>query len=227
MLFEALLGKCSKSRVSFQREHSARQCAPGEFECFEKSTKGMPPGVSIIFGTRSNGYTDIQCVKFDAAQWTIKAAQALLRGSKLKDEIEPAPHVLKVTKVDTDQRLVFGWMYVCRDKLGKQVVDHSGEVVSISEIEKAAYKYALNSRDACVMHERNADGSVYKVGSLIESTVFTKEKQAAQGIPEGCVPEGWWVGYKIDDDATWARVKSGELSCFSIGGLAERREVRS
>jgi hypothetical protein len=64
------------------------------------------------------------------------------------------------------------------------------------------------------------------VGRLVETVALTREKQDALGIPEGAVPEGWWVGYKIDDAATWERVKSGELRSFSLGGRGERRPVR-
>jgi hypothetical protein len=57
---------------------------------------------------------------------------------------------------------------------------------------------------------------------MVESVVFTKEKMAAMGIPEGIVPEGWWIGYYIEEDTTWQKVKSGEYSMFSIGGRGTR-----
>ena len=45
------------------------------------------------------------------------------------------------------------------------------------------------------------------------------------GIPEGTVPVGWWIGFKITDDDAWNRVKSGHYKMFSIEGQANRLPV--
>lgn len=63
------------------------------------------------------------------------------------------------------------------------------------------------------------------IGRLVESMVFTEEKIKALGIPEGTLPIGWWVGFKIDDLSVWEKIESGEYRAFSIGGTAEREEV--
>jgi len=63
------------------------------------------------------------------------------------------------------------------------------------------------------------------IGKLVESMIFTIEKQEALGIPEGVLPIGWWVGFKISDAETWSDIKSGKLNAFSIGGKALREEV--
>jgi hypothetical protein len=74
-------------------------------------------------------------------------------------------------------------------------------------------------REGGEMHERGG------VATLVESVMFTKEKMALMGIPEGTVPEGWWIGFKVYDDDVWEKVKSGEYPMFSIEGEAIRREV--
>lgn len=45
------------------------------------------------------------------------------------------------------------------------------------------------------------------------------------GIPEGTLPVGWWIGFKVLDEDVWEKVKSGEYPMFSIEGEAERVEV--
>ena len=61
------------------------------------------------------------------------------------------------------------------------------------------------------------------VGRMIESMMFTCEKQDALGI---CLNmEGWWLGFKVDDPNTWAQIKRGELPEFSIGGKGDRKEI--
>lgn len=55
--------------------------------------------------------------------------------------------------------------------------------------------------------------------------VFTKEKQIALGIPEGTLPEGWFVGFQVTDTDTWDKIKNGEYIDFSIEGTAMREEI--
>jgi hypothetical protein len=126
---------------------------------------------------------------------------------------------VEIRKTDEDDHLVFGWLSVSQDENGNLIVDHHGDIITPDELEQAAYDFVLYSRQAGEMHE------TIGVGRLVESMVFTKDKQAALGIPSGTVPVGWWVGFKIDDPDVWAKVKSGEYAAFSIGGMAIREEV--
>lgn len=119
-------------------------------------------------------------------------------------------------KKSEDKQLAFGWAYMCIKENGEQVVDHSGDTVDVLEIEQAAYRFTKFWRDGSDNHERGG------VAVLIESMVFTKEKAAALGIPEGVLPEGWWVGFEIADPDVWEKVKSSEYSMFSIEGTANR-----
>jgi len=61
------------------------------------------------------------------------------------------------------------------------------------------------------------------VGRLAEILVSTPEKRAAMGIPEGVLPDGIWIGVKVDDEAAWDGVKTGRYKMFSLGGKAIRR----
>lgn len=132
---------------------------------------------------------------------------------------------VNIEKVDAEQRLIFGWLYQSRDKHGVQVVDHSGEVVDIEELEKATYGFALDYRKAGEMHRRGDDNVVVGVGRMVECICFTPEKKRALGIPDGVLPDGTWVGLKIDDDAAWEGVKSGKYKMLSFGGKALKRPL--
>lgn len=118
---------------------------------------------------------------------------------------------LTVKKFDQDQQLVFGWASVV-EKDGMVVVDKQGDIIPPLELEKAVYKYVIDSRDQGDMHDRVG------VGKMVESMVFTKDKQMALGIDLGMV--GWWVGFRVDDNDLWAAVKRGERPEFSIGGAS-------
>ena len=120
-----------------------------------------------------------------------------------------------VYKVE-DQRLVFGWANVSADVNGEMIVDAHKDKISPATLEKAAYDYVLNFRDAGQMH---AGGSV---GRLVESFMVTPEKLKAMGLAGDALPVGLWVGFKIDDADVWGKVKDGTYPAFSIQGRAVR-----
>lgn len=131
----------------------------------------------------------------------------------------------EIIKFDNEKQQVFGWAYVTHNHEGEVVVDKSGEFVDDPEqIEKAAYDFVLTSRKGGVEHQRNDEGVISK-STLIESVVFTPEKMASMGIPPGSMPTGWWVGYAIQDDETWQRVRSGELANFSVHGSGKKEVI--
>lgn len=125
----------------------------------------------------------------------------------------------KIHKSNDEKMLAFGWANVAVTTKGEQVTDYQQDIVEIEELEAAAYEFVQFYREGGEMHERG-DCAV-----LIESIVFTKEKMLAMGIPEGTVPEGWWIGFKVTDEEVWEKVKSGEYPMFSIEGEAIREEV--
>lgn len=128
-------------------------------------------------------------------------------------------HRLTVMKSNDDRRLVFGWASVAVRVTGQEIVDWQQDMIDIDDLEKAAYEYTAEFGTAGEMHERGG------VGRLIESVVFTKEKATAMGIPAEVLPQGWWVGFRIDDTEVWEKVKDGIYSMFSIEGSAQRIEV--
>lgn len=123
----------------------------------------------------------------------------------------------QISKIDEDRRLVFGWFSVASEN-GVPVVDLQKDTISEEELEKTAYDVVRNGIKAGFsggeMH------TTLGVGELVESMVFTKAKQDALGIDLGMV--GWWGGFYISDDETWAGVKSGKYADFSISGTGRR-----
>jgi cation transport regulator ChaB len=131
---------------------------------------------------------------------------------------------VNITKIDEEQRLVFGFFSINKID-GELVEDLQGDYIPTESLEKAAYDFVLNARIAGERHIRKG------VGRLVESIVFTEEKQKAigeclrkQGISAsinlGC--EGWFGGFKIDNEEVWKMVVSGEYPAFSIGGKGKR-----
>jgi hypothetical protein len=124
---------------------------------------------------------------------------------------------IEIRKTDDEQQVVFGWLSVAVDKDGQLVVDLQDDVITPSDLEKAAYNHVLYERHAGEMHK------TIGIGRIVESMVFTQEKQDLLGIPPGVLPQcAWWVGYKIDDPTVWKKVKDGTYRAWSIGGTGKR-----
>lgn len=126
-----------------------------------------------------------------------------------------------IFKTDEEKRLVFGWASVAITLDGKLVEDHQNDVIDPEDLEEAAYEYVLSFRDTGEEHV----SSLRKKGKMVESCVFTEEKQRAMGLEPGALPIGWWIGFKITDDEAWEKVKNGTYKMFSIEGKANRVPV--
>lgn len=119
----------------------------------------------------------------------------------------------------TDQGLVSGWANVAVNADGTIPLDWQGDIIRPEVLEKAAIDFMLNYRESGEMHQGSS------VGTVVESIVFTKDKQAALGIPEGVLPEGWFITVKIEDNDVFEKVKSGKYRMFSIQGHGNRVPV--
>lgn len=120
----------------------------------------------------------------------------------------------KIAKAD--EHLVFGWASMSADADGQPIIDDEGDIIPIEELEQAAYRFVLESRQGGEMHE-TIGGAV-----LVESMIFTKQKLELLNVDN--LPYGWWVGFKITDETLWQKIKSGAYTMFSIGGRATREE---
>ncbi len=141
-----------------------------------------------------------------------RAANAIVRNM---GKTVPFERTVKIEKIETEKRIVWGWAYVCEEN-GEVVVDHSGQVVDPEEVEKAAHSFVLDSRVGNVDHGDQA-------GEIVDSLFFSKHVQQALGIDLGKV--GWFIGFRVLDDEAWEGVKSGKYKAFSIGGTAELEKI--
>lgn len=125
----------------------------------------------------------------------------------------------KVAKANDSEGLVSGWANVAVNADGSLPLDWQDDIIRPETLEKAAINFMMDYRGSGAMHEGDSKGIV------VESIVFTKEKQAAIGIPEGVIPEGWFITVKILDPVVFEQVKNGTFKMFSIQGHAKRVEL--
>lgn len=124
-----------------------------------------------------------------------------------------------ITKSNSEECLVSGWANVAVNADGSLPLDWQGDIIRPAVLEKAAINFMMDYRGSGVMHKGESKGIV------VESIVFTKEKQQCIGIPDGVVPEGWFITVKVTDPDVFAKVKDGTFKMFSIQGSSHRVEL--
>lgn len=143
-----------------------------------------------------------------------------IRDEPVKEKNPVTKRKFQLKKANDEKMQAFGWASVAVVENGDTLEDWQGDIIEPEELENAAYTFVNLYREGGEMHERG--GAAY----LIESVVFTDEKVAVMGIPEGVLPVGWWIGFQVTDLEVWEKVKNGTYSMFSIEGEAERVEVK-
>lgn len=124
----------------------------------------------------------------------------------------------EILRKDAEQRRVYGWFSVAKDKDGKTVVDSQGDVIDVAELEAAASEFLKEYRQGGFNHEGAAPNK------LVASVVLSREVQDSMGVPAGILPEGWFGGFEISEEA-FASLNKGDLAMFSIEGEAETESV--
>jgi len=148
--------------------------------------------------------------KTSARYWSCRMWEGGTSVSDLTKNIEG-----QILKTDEEQRLVYGWASVVSEK-GELVVDRQGDVIEPDTLVKAVNNFMENVRVGKEMHKGG------QIGVVIHSMPITKEIGDSLGIQSD--REGWIVAFKVYDDDVWAKVKSGELAAFSIGGRASKED---
>jgi len=157
--------------------------------------------------------------KFESGEVIEADELAKVKGWALNGTEQSFRTSFQVKKIDDELGIVFGWASVSEQADGSLVFDHEGDAIFPEELEKAAYQFNLEARRATDSHDIETLGA----GDLVESMVFTKDKQDQLGIS---VPVGWWVGFHVGDEDMRKQIRdTGERAMFSIGGTALRTEI--
>jgi hypothetical protein len=123
---------------------------------------------------------------------------------------------LELHKLDEDQRIFYAWATIV-EKGGQLVSDHEGDGWTPAEMEKTAWRFVSSGGQHGVMHDGLAGSD------LVASMPFTHDLQKALGIDLEKV--GWLVGFHVNDEALWGRIRDGDLPMLSIGGNGLRAPV--
>lgn len=110
-----------------------------------------------------------------------------------------------VLKADAARQIVYGEVYVPDER------DTHGHFMKAAEIEKMAHAFLLKYQQAAIdtEHDFTPNGA-----GVVESFV------ARPGDPD-FTPGAWVIGVHVPDKALWAQLEKGELTGFSLAGVAE------
>jgi hypothetical protein len=182
----------------------------------------MPEGTGLTGDAAAQWQTVYdECVKAgDDEATAAKKAWGAVHNSGLAKSAGRWTAPVRLVQRNDDQHIVFGWLSVAKDERGILLMDTQEHEIEPDVLEPAVYEFVLNFRKMGDVHERTEG-----MGRLIESVMLTKEKQAAMGIPDGCVPEGWWVGFKVDAEDVWQKIKNGDYEMLSLGGDGLLEEI--
>lgn len=118
----------------------------------------------------------------------------------------------EIVKRSDEERFVLGVV------LEPEAVDSQGDIYSADEVRQAAHRFMQEVQSVGLMHRQRVDSAVKIVESFIAPENLT--------VGDTAIAKGTWLlGVRVLDDTLWSKVKSGELSGFSIGGSARKEPV--
>ncbi|WP_438359179.1 XkdF-like putative serine protease domain-containing protein [Corallococcus exiguus] len=159
-----------------------------------------------------------QAMRLFVANFPVRKAEAFELVAKCEHlSLDPSVDALVFDKpsrlvkgIDpNDERFVLGIV------LEPEVVDAQGDIYSADEIRAAAHRFMEDFGGLGLMHRLRVNGQVKVLESYLAPTDFT--------VGELAVRKGTWLlAVRVLSDELWERVKSGDLTGFSIGGSARR-----
>lgn len=111
-------------------------------------------------------------------------------------------------KSDDEKRYTLGIVYE------PDVVDSQGDYATAEDIEKAAWDFMRKSLRLGYMH-KDSDNDI---GDIVESYIAPVDMR----IGDNVVKAGTWLIGVVWSPQYWEKVKSGEITGFSMGGTARR-----
>lgn len=110
----------------------------------------------------------------------------------------------RICKKDTRKRRVFGYAITGTDN---DIGNSQGYLIDGMDMELAIYEFIFSLPTAATSQP----------ASVIESCVFSREKQQAIGIPPGILPPfTYWIGFEIHDPGIWEMIQQSNFPVFTI-----------
>jgi hypothetical protein len=141
-------------------------------------------------------------------------AVVCVKRSVAKHEVLPDPMLtgrrFRVVMAEAEKQFALGVVYGADDE-----PDAHGDTMTADEVERAAWSAVAKGLKVGLEHEDGTTG----VGVLVESYIWPA---AETKIGDQVVHPGDWLAGAVFDEPTWDKIKSGELTGWSLQGWARR-----
>lgn len=115
-----------------------------------------------------------------------------------------------------EEKIVYGVVLEPTKELNKP--DSQGDIYSAQEVRQACHKFMEDYRTMGLQHREEAGDRVKILENFIAPCDLT--------IDSKFVHKGTWLlCARVVDQELWGKVKKGEITGFSIGGIANRKRV--
>lgn len=129
-----------------------------------------------------------------------------------KPEPEPIKRSMRILKADEPERIVLGVVMEPDEK------DTQGDQQTAEEIEKASNWFMEKAQRVMIITDENHDDDDFEV-VLLQNFLAPVDMIVNTEI----IKKGTWLqAVRLDED-TWEKVKSGELTGFSVDGSARKK----
>ena len=132
------------------------------------------------------------------------------------------------SSIDSEKRIVVGAAMLANEKIVREDAEGNPYFVyfsadTVRKCQELFFKRGntkktnVDHNEADAVESISSNSGVTVVESwIVENPSMDKSKHLGYSdIPKG----SWFVAYKVDDDALWNKVKSGEVQGFSVEGL--------
>lgn len=115
-------------------------------------------------------------------------------------------HFAKIGKIDEDQKIVYAVVYE------PFVLDTWGDFMLPDDILEMAHNF---------LKKPNLDQRIDTIHDYVSNGSYPIESFIARSNDPDFAEGAWVMGVKVPDEDVWAKIKSGELSGFSMAGMAK------
>jgi len=195
----------------YPNEHSARINNPDKYKRIRRENDAFGDGIHVLWGITTNNKVEVQAIRFDSDKFTVKQAKDWLKENNYKPiSFEPAKEEkskIAIISKQNEEQIVYGIVYAPNE------VDTQGDFSTEEEIRKAAYSFALNGFKMKINHRGGRILATVLESYLAPSDLTIEETPIQKGT--------WLLCAKIHDKDIWKKVKEGEITGFSMAGIAE------
>lgn len=141
--------------------------------------------------------------------------EGFIKGWKKKSVKKEVCKDVSILKSETaeEKRVVFGELLIPGE------FDLHNDIMTEETIEKAAHTFLSGLHVTTTIGIQHNDFTPGKV-NIVESYIQKSDDEiSGKKVKKG----SWMVAFKINDDDVWSGVKSGAITGFSIGGLANKK----